>query len=176
MKGVGFARQGEASDLELVPTWVTVWVGIFEPHRKTTFCNKKSPKTEVFEDFWSCWADLNRRPHPYQFKKGCFLLSPPIVSYYLEPLRRNGYARSVVVSCCVFLITFLSCFLVPVWVLYGFLLEPIPPDLIPSFAAFPLQAVKICDILSMALLNCSGQPSRRGHLLGPPISRKGGCP
>ena len=66
MKGASFARQGEASDLELVPTWVTVWVGIFEPHRKTTFCNKKSPKTEVFEDFWSCWADLNRRPHPYQ--------------------------------------------------------------------------------------------------------------
>ena len=35
-------------------------------HNKATFCNKKSPKTEVFEDFWSCWADLNRRPHPYQ--------------------------------------------------------------------------------------------------------------
>ena len=70
MKGVGFARQGEASDLELVPTWVTVWVRIFDPHRKTTICNKKSPKTEVFEDFWSCWADLNRRHHPYQ---GCAL-------------------------------------------------------------------------------------------------------
>ena len=66
MKGASFARQGEASDLELVPTWVAVWVGIFEPHCKTTFYNKKSPKTEVFEDFWSCWADLNRRPHPYQ--------------------------------------------------------------------------------------------------------------
>ena len=66
MKGVSFARQGEASDLELVPTWVTVWVRFFDPHRKTTICNKKSPKTEVFEDFWSCWADLNRRPHPYQ--------------------------------------------------------------------------------------------------------------
>ena len=46
--------------------WVTVWVRFFDPHRKTTICNKKSPKTEVFEDFWSCWADLNRRPHPYQ--------------------------------------------------------------------------------------------------------------
>ena len=66
MKGASFARQGEASDLELVPTWVTVWVRFFDPHRKTTICSKKSPKTEVFEDFWSCWADLNRRPHPYQ--------------------------------------------------------------------------------------------------------------
>ena len=46
MKGVSFARQGEASDLELVPTWVTVWVRFFDPHRKTTICNKKSPKTE----------------------------------------------------------------------------------------------------------------------------------
>ena len=26
VKGASFARQGEASDLELVPTWVTVWV------------------------------------------------------------------------------------------------------------------------------------------------------
>lgn len=51
VKGASFARQGEASDLELVPTWVTVWVRIFDPHCKTTFCNKKSPKTEVFEDF-----------------------------------------------------------------------------------------------------------------------------
>lgn len=51
MKGASFARQGEASDLELVPTWVTVWVKNVAPHRKTTFCNKKSPKPEVFEDF-----------------------------------------------------------------------------------------------------------------------------
>ena len=74
MKGASFARQGEASDLELVPTWVAVWVRFFDPHRKTTICNKKSPKTEVFEDFWSCWADLNRRPHPYQFFFTCFYL------------------------------------------------------------------------------------------------------
>ena len=33
---------------------------------KQLFATKKSSKTEVFEDFWSCWADLNRRPHPYQ--------------------------------------------------------------------------------------------------------------
>ena len=46
MKGASFARQGEASDLELVPTWVAVWVRFFDLNRKTTFCNKKSPKTE----------------------------------------------------------------------------------------------------------------------------------
>jgi len=28
---------------------------------------RKSPETLEFQDFfWSCWADLNRRPHPYQ--------------------------------------------------------------------------------------------------------------
>ncbi len=32
---------------------------------------RKSPETLEFQDFfWSCWADLNRRPHPYQ---GCAL-------------------------------------------------------------------------------------------------------
>ena len=39
--------------------------------------DKKSPKTEVFEDFWSCWPDLNLRSHPYQHKfeifANCFI-------------------------------------------------------------------------------------------------------
>ena len=39
----------------------------FDPHIKVRFSNKKAPKTEVFDAFWSCWADSNRRPHPYQW-------------------------------------------------------------------------------------------------------------
>ena len=50
--------------------WVTVWVRNLEAYHKATFCNKKSPKTEIFEDFWSCYPDLNWGPHPYQ---GCAL-------------------------------------------------------------------------------------------------------
>ena len=46
--------------------WVTVWVRNFWPTRKVTFCNKKSPKTAVFGDFWSCYPDSNWGPHPYQ--------------------------------------------------------------------------------------------------------------
>ena len=42
----------------------------FDPHLKVRLYNKKAPKTEVFDAFWSCWADSNRRPHPYQ---GCAL-------------------------------------------------------------------------------------------------------
>ena len=42
----------------------------FAPHLKVRFYSKKAPKTEVFDAFWSCWADSNRRPHPYQ---GCAL-------------------------------------------------------------------------------------------------------
>ena len=38
----------------------------FDPHRFIAFCNKKSPKTEVFGDFWSCYPDSNWGPHPYQ--------------------------------------------------------------------------------------------------------------
>ena len=41
---------------------------------KQLFATKKSPKTEVFGDFWSCYPDLNRRPHPYQLiGRGRFL-------------------------------------------------------------------------------------------------------
>ena len=42
----------------------------FDPHFFQRFYNKKAPKTEVFDAIWSCWADSNRRPHPYQ---GCAL-------------------------------------------------------------------------------------------------------
>ena len=42
----------------------------FDPHLFQRFCNKKASKTEVFDAFWSCWADSNCRPHPYQ---GCAL-------------------------------------------------------------------------------------------------------
>ena len=38
----------------------------FDPHHFQRFCNKKAPKTAVFDAFWSCWADSNCRPHPYQ--------------------------------------------------------------------------------------------------------------
>ena len=41
----------------------------FDTHQQVHFCNKKAPKTEVFDAFWSCWADSNRRPHPYQVIK-----------------------------------------------------------------------------------------------------------
>ena len=44
----------------------------FDPHFFQRFYNKKAPKTEVFGAFWSCWADSNRRPHPYQCEQRLF--------------------------------------------------------------------------------------------------------
>ena len=41
----------------------------FDPHFFQHFYSKKAPKTEVSDAFWSCWADSNRRPHPYQVIK-----------------------------------------------------------------------------------------------------------
>ena len=38
----------------------------FDSHHFQHFCNKKASKPEVFDAFWSCWADSNCRPHPYQ--------------------------------------------------------------------------------------------------------------
>ena len=51
----------------------------FDPHLKVRFYNKKAPKTEAFDAFWSCWADSNRRPHPYQWDGGF------IEAYYCAP-------------------------------------------------------------------------------------------
>ena len=41
---------------------------------------KKTPEIRRFQVlFWSCWADSNRRPHPYQIFTACFFLLPPVV-------------------------------------------------------------------------------------------------
>ena len=60
----------------------------FDPHQKVHFCNKKAPKTEVFDAFWSCWADSNRRPHPYQ---GCAL--PTELQQHIWRPRRGSNPR-----------------------------------------------------------------------------------
>ena len=50
--------------------WVTVWVRRLTHILTHTifgvFATKKAPKVEAFDAFWSCWADSNCRPHPYQ--------------------------------------------------------------------------------------------------------------
>ena len=47
-----------------------MWSKIFEEFQspvKVAKSKRKHPKSEDFRCFsWSCWADLNRRPHPYQ--------------------------------------------------------------------------------------------------------------
>ncbi|MFR3665858.1 hypothetical protein, partial [Flintibacter sp.] len=38
----------------------------FDPHRFGRK-SKKNPRNRMISGiFWSCWADSNRRPHPYQ--------------------------------------------------------------------------------------------------------------
>jgi len=62
---------------------------------------KKTPETVGFQVlFWSCWADSNRRPHPYQVQKSCCGLPLVIVPYRLYPFIFNGCGIFLVVSCC----------------------------------------------------------------------------
>jgi len=49
--------------------------------------------------FWSCWADSNRRPHPYQLQKSCCGLSLVIVPFRPHPFISNGCGIFLVVSC-----------------------------------------------------------------------------
>ena len=42
-----------------------------DPYQKVQICNKKNTRNPKISGVsWSCWADSNRRPHPYQ---GCAL-------------------------------------------------------------------------------------------------------
>ena len=52
---------------------VTVWVRRLThilTHHRFGRKSKKNPRNHVISGFfWSCWADSNRRPHPYQLLK-----------------------------------------------------------------------------------------------------------
>ena len=62
----------------------------FDPHLKVYFYSKKASKTEVFDAFWSCWADSNRRPHPYQKAVDAFTVCPFIPRKILQSLLMQG--------------------------------------------------------------------------------------
>ena len=89
----------------------------------SVFATKKASKTEVFDAFWSCWADSNCRPHPYQIFIVCFFLLYPFVSYSPKALVSLVFIGFPVVSCC--LLSRLICcgFLMTVVVLLRFLLN-----------------------------------------------------
>ena len=73
--------------------------------------------------FWSCWADSNRRPHPYQIFIACFFLLPlfvPCSSEVLVSLVLRGFFT---VPCCRLLCLVCCGFLVTVAVLLRFLLS-----------------------------------------------------
>ena len=62
----------------------------FDSHHFRHFCNKKASKTEVFDAFWSCWADSNCRPHPYQKAFSLFIVCPFMLGNIPESLVLQG--------------------------------------------------------------------------------------
>ena len=79
-KDAKYRRGGKTSSpvlFEPIRTFSRVGHGVgqavdphFDPHIFQHFCNKKHRKPKFSMLFWSCWADSNCRPHPYQ---GCAL-------------------------------------------------------------------------------------------------------
>ena len=82
--------------------WVRVWVKV-APHPDPQIKSLKSKEKVLFSlenrTFWSCWADSNRRPHPYQLQKSCCGLSLVIVPFRPHPFIPNGCGIFLVVSC-----------------------------------------------------------------------------
>jgi len=85
---------------------------------------------------WSCWADSNRRPHPYQLYTACFCLLAAVVSCCPAALLYQGIRGFCVVSYRCLLCLEKCCFLMPAWVLYGFFGEAHTARPHPLFVAF----------------------------------------
>ncbi len=68
--------------------------------QKSGRSKRKNAQIRRFKRFsWSCWADSNRRPHPYQILTRCFHLLSLIVSCSFYLLCRSLFAVFPAVSC-----------------------------------------------------------------------------
>ena len=81
----------------------------FDPDIKVRFSNKKTPKTKVFDAFWSCWADLNRRPHPYQKAMDAFVPCPFMPIKVLQFLVLQGVGGLFAVE---------KFYWIPIWIMW----------------------------------------------------------
>ncbi|MBQ2801249.1 MAG: hypothetical protein IJF03_07665, partial [Lachnospiraceae bacterium] len=82
---------------------------------------KKTPEIRRFQVlFWSCWADLNRRPHPYQFQHTCFPLPFPVLCTSGQPIAAQGLSRLPAVASRILSSAKMHTFFFTVWVPCGF--------------------------------------------------------
>ena len=90
---------------------------------------------------WSCWADLNWGPHPYQLTKGCCCLLLFILPYRIQSIVPQYFQQLPPAPYRSLSRLKIDCFLMPVSVLCRFLAEPAPADLIPTPAVLrPIRA------------------------------------
>ena len=86
----------------LCPVWVFVWVSMVKPvSSKISFSQKVAKaKQKPLKSYdssgkcWSCWADSNRRPHPYQKAVDAFMVYPFMPSKTPQSLVLQGIEGS----------------------------------------------------------------------------------
>ena len=82
--------------------WVTVWVRRLThilTHTVSAEKSKKNPRNRMISGiFWSCWADSNRRPHPYQVLESLPPLAVQGFSVLFSPKRMRSRPVHSVVS------------------------------------------------------------------------------
>ena len=113
---------------------------------------------------WSCYPDLNRRPHPYQLTKGCCCLSFAILSCCRQSIVPQCFQGFFAAPYS--LLSYLKkyCFLMPVSVLCRFLLETATSDLIPTHAILrPIRAAFLCSVRRIHELQRPGHDSEVRH-------------
>ena len=131
--------------------WLVLWSSRCPQVLMPQKSNKNKENRPLFKrktvDLWSCWADLNRRPHPYQLTKGCCCLSFAILSCCRQSIVPQCFQGFFAAPYS--LLSYLKkyCFLMPVSVLCRFLLETATSDLIPTHAILrPIRAAFLCSV------------------------------
>ena len=131
--------------------WLVLWSKAKAKIQTARNSCKKQRKRPLFKQkadvLWSCWADSNRRPHPYQLTKSCCCLLLFILSYRIQSIVLQYFRQLPPAPCRSLSWLKIYCFLMPVSVLCRFLAEPAPSDLIPTSAVLrPLWAVFLCPV------------------------------
>ena len=112
---------------------------------------------------WSCWADSNCRPHPYQISKGCCFLSLFIFSYCLLFIAPQGFEVFSCFSCRCLPSPVISGFLMMVSVLCRFLCQCGTADLIFFRRGTDVVCQAYEPVSELSHMNTKKQETRRGQ-------------
>ena len=124
-----WAHRDSPGVLSFFCLWLVMWSNSNSKNSTAKKSAKSKKKSAIFSRkqriSWSCYPDLNWRPHPYQLQKSCYSLLLSILPYWPQPIALQQIEANLYVFNRSLPHSKKVCFLMSVSVLCRFLSEAI---------------------------------------------------